>query len=269
MNDVAKLLQKDLDAEVKSLLKTRVVAPRQMNSAAATYIGNFLVCKSCIKDFLQQLGYKRGFKVVALGRLYTSVTNFAEIILAIYYLSKLDKKTFRSLGSSAQEVIDRLGVRFPLYYPVEAYIKFRTRLFGKRQSSMGVVTDSIKQEKDKVWLNAVTRNKTLLKNCKEIIKYGTKFKISKAVIAIAVISNGHEASEDFVQYRKTAEYMITKDFVENHYIRSFLSKLECTPEHVSEVLGYNHADLNAMATAYQDDIERILNDTRQGRLFNV
>lgn len=269
MTEATTLLQKKLNAEINTLRKSfRVVALSKMNSATAAYFGNFLVCKSCIKEYLQALGYFRGFKVVTLGRLYFHVTNFVEIIFSIYYLKKFDKKTFYQLGRTPQDIIKKLGNKFKYYYPVEKYINFRHRLYIKRQKSMGFMEDTVQEQRERIWLDTMLNNKTLL-TCEQIIQHGKTLKLSPAVIIIANIAAGNESNALFVDFKKEKEYTIVKDFIEHHYIRSFLSLLDCSPSHLSSVLGYNHADLNAMATSFQDDIERILYDTKIGRLINV
>lgn len=263
--------QKLLNAEVRSLLKkNRVVVREKIPSTTAVLVGNFIVSKSIVSPFLKRLGYERNKKVTGIGRLYFKVNNFVEIILAIYYLYILAPKVFRKMGKDPFSVIDGIVKnKISISSPMTCYLEFRNLLYNKRIMSMGESSwNKPYMTRDLVWLNSVNAS-----TARQVIISGEASRVSPAVVCVALVEHDLYDDIDFTLYRDRNMAAIQKAFIQHHYIRSFMSRISNKftdrYELLAQLLGFTHADINSMATEYQDSISRLLTNMKRGEFLNI
>lgn len=263
--------QRLLKAEVNALLKkNRVVVRETIPSTTAVLVGNFIVSKSIISPFLKRLGYERNKKVTGVGRLYFKVNNFVEIILALYYLYILAPKLFKKIAKDPFAVIDGIVKnKISISSPMTSYLEFRNMLYHKRLMSMGE-SDYNKNYvvRDRLWIKDVKVN-----TARQLIASGEASRVNPAIVCIALIEHDLHNNLDFELYRDRNAAVIHKAFIQHHYIRSMLSRISCKftdrYDELVDILGFTHADINAMATEYQDSISRLLDNMKRGEFLNI
>lgn len=263
-------IQRALDAEVNTLLeKHRVLVLEKIPSTTAVLVGNFIISKSILSPFLKRLGYARGKKPTGVGRLYFKVNNFAEILLSIYYLYILAPKVFKKVAPTPILAIEGIVKNvISISCPVTHYLEFRHKLFLKRCISMGVGQYDLRKTVDSAWIN------TVKDTCgKTIITSGEAMGVSPAVICIALLEHTDCKDIDFYAYKAANEAIIQKEFITRHYVRSLLGRVtrrfSKNYDILRDLIGFTHADINNMATEYQDNIERILDNTRNGLFIDI
>lgn len=236
-------------------------------STTAVIVGNFIVSKSILSPYLKRLGYKRNKKVTGIGRLYFKVNNFAEIILAIYYLHILSPKNLKKIARDPMSWVDGIvRDRIAISSAMTCYLEFRNELYRRRCISLGVSDyDRSASLRDTVWLNTLSADS----NATQIIMSGEELGIPPSIICIALLEHNLQQDINFILYRDRNLARVQKDFVSHHYIRSALSRIPDRYKEMEEVFGFTHADVNAMATEYQDHIQLILERTRNGEFLNI
>lgn len=259
-------IQNALDAEVKNLLqKHHVVVRGTVTSTTAVLIGNFIVSKSTLSPFLKRLGYSRNKRVTGVGRLYFKVNNFAEIILAIYYLYLLAPHIFIRLAKDPFAVIEGMVKdKISIPYPMTCYLEFRNKLYHKRCMSMGTSNaNAAYATRDYLWINKLKAS-----TAAQVIQSGEEMKINPAVICIALLEREMQDTRDFKEFIDSNLSRIQKAFITFHYIRAMLTRVS-NYNTVRDVLGFSHADVNAMATEYQDNIARLLDNMKNGEFITI
>lgn len=131
--------------------------------------------------------------------------------------------------------------------------------------------DALEERRDTLWISKVASDKSI--TSEQLIIDGEAAGVSPSIICIALIEHNKEREVDFKLYKEKNLAVIQKLFITHHYIRAMLSrvikKFSNNYTELSALLGFTHADINAMATEYQDTITNTLEAMHDGKFIDI
>lgn len=260
-------------AETLAALAERGADVNNPHSSEVRFVTNYIVKHSELAELFKIFGIKRG-QDIHRSFLYMPNVKFFEYVYLLYYLHYLTPDYIRVKGGMGYffNVPNKKLFTARMYDVRDQYFELRRGMKQQRDASMAVAPVQA------CWFD-MALFKTMMKSRAPfgVFKETYLKNISPAMYAIMCMFRGEVFNPKAQEYLREHENLVNFEFVSNGVLRSLLSHFhgltlpkstdkdpvvrnieDASDEYIVNALGISHAEYNAMATEYQDDLQRKL-----------
>lgn len=269
---------RDMAVETFAQLEARNALPENANSSDVRYAADYIVKKSPFAKFFQGIGIAHGSQIKRTFdgfRTYRYLASIAQL----YYILQLNP------GDTDFSDLEKLfsvdgcwkGISEKIFHDYRNQI---TAMRYARCKSMGKNFDRhLTQPVSYKYLVPLLKCLTF----DELIEQSNKLLFCDAsIIAIALMLIGLDDDPKAQDWLKENREQILDEFVRDGYLRQYITLFhnlarktpegvqsfeEADSERIKRAFGYTHKEINAMATKFQDDIQRQLDTMERCELF--
>lgn len=229
------------------------------------FLGDYIVRKSPLAPFFRGMGYVRGTRSIA--RLFFKMDDFAENIACLYYLKKFYKEHLPQ-DINILNSLDNPKSGISRNIIKELYFEMRGVLYYRLSVSMGNKMDPAAFTKKTSWL---FQNSFIPVSVDYLLTDAKRCGISPAVIFIAAVKlNLHTTQQMqafFSTYSESIQQEFLQDFTTRSLLNAFADRYKDDPDQMRDIFGYTFADIQIMATVYQDELKNYLNMMKTYEFF--